>query len=171
MARELRVLCLTNTVKKISASNWPTTLGADGAFNDTSATYVANNYSMAITLNRDILIIDGNKDISINFLSSSSLTYKQGFKVPVGFMNITVTAFTGTVKILRYNYQTMGTTINEAYLSTNAVLAVEKDILYPGDIIVANNAAMTSFELEFQLDPCLRYSKTGFDVANLINKD
>jgi hypothetical protein len=169
MAADFKILCAANIAKAIKSSDWPTTLGSDGAFEDSAAQYISNGTILNTGNNRDIIIIDGNNTISLEFTPDDNLAFEQGLRIPVGFSKVEVTSVSNKVKILRYNYQVMNTTISDAFNSSNASNASVSDKLYPGDIIVADGDSTCTFTIELELDSSLRYSKTGFDVINLSN--
>lgn len=171
MAGTFTVLCATNTVKKIAADSWSTTLGADGAFESSAATWVANNSSLDTGKNRDIIIINGCNDVEISLDPDLSLGFEQGIRIPVGFKKVSITGIMGTVKVLHYNYQTLATMIADAFSDPNAITPAVNDELYPGDIIALNNVTGTKITIKFELDSCLRYSRTGFDIIGLSNSN
>ncbi len=166
---EFKVGCNTNQIKVIAASDWPSILGADGAFASGEASYISDGYTLTLGSDRDIMIIDGNDKFDVEFTSADSLGYPLGMRIPIGFTSVEIKNVTSNVKILRLNYQTMNTRIRDAYTDSNSVTAAQYDLLYPGDIIVAYAEESYNFQLEYSFDPSLRYSQTGFDVIALSN--
>jgi len=164
-----KIGCQANQIKVISASNWPCTLGADGAFVDQAASYISNNDDLTLGSDRDIMIIDGNDSFNVTFTSSDNLGYPLGMKIPIGFSSVEIKSVSSDVFVLRLIFQTMNTKIQDAFTDTNKETAVTSMMLYPGDIVVTKDNISNYFGLEFSFDPSLRYSKTGFDIINLSN--